>query len=187
LERDNGTRHLTQSISWLVLLLLIGIGEFVFVTVIGVKMVGIQPIATPTVNLQSTETPSATVNPDATLPASGTVPTLVVAGGDGCKAGVISWQDPVAGQELSGLVSLKGTVNTSDFGFYKYEYSQVGTDTWLTIQAGTAPVVENEIGKWDTSQITPGDYQLRLVVTDNKGQAASPCIVQVKVVAPKAE
>jgi hypothetical protein len=146
-------------------------------------MVGIQAIATPTVNLQSTETPAATANPEITLTPGGAIPTMAVSGGNGCKPDVINWIDPVANKELSGLVTLKGTVNTTDFGFYKYEYSALGSDSWLTIQAGTAPVVDGEIGKWDTSQITPGDYQLRLIVTDNKGQASSPCVVQVKVVA----
>jgi sulfur transfer complex TusBCD TusB component (DsrH family) len=181
LERDLGYRHLYQSISWLVFLTLIIAGEFVFVTFLGVKMVAMQPIATPTVNLQSTETPIISVNPAVTQTPGGAVLTAVPAEGNSCQAGVIEWSDPVAGQEISGLVTLKGTVNTPDFGFYKYEYAPIGSDSWLTIQAGTSPVMNNEIGKWDTSQMTPGDYQLRLIVTDNRGQASAPCIIQVRV------
>lgn len=184
LERDNGIKHLTQSVSLLVLLLILGFGEFIFITVIGVKLVGNQVLATPTLNLQSTETVSPALNSTSTPGADGSAPTLVVASGNGCIPGKISWTSPTAGQELQGMVELTGTANTPDFGFYKYEYAQAGSDTWITLQAGTAPVTEGKIGNWDTSQVTPGDYQLRLVVTDNSGQASPPCVIQVKVKAP---
>jgi hypothetical protein len=40
------------------------------------------------------------------------------------------------------------------------------------------------VGFWDTSTLTPGDYQLRLLVTDSQGQSYPPCVVPVRVSAP---
>jgi hypothetical protein len=56
--------------------------------------------------------------------------------------------------------------------------------SWLTIQAGEVITQESRLGYWDTTRLTPGDYALRLVVTDNQGQAADPCVIQVRVEAP---
>jgi hypothetical protein len=73
-------------------------------------------------------------------------------------------------------------VNISNFGFYKYEVAPQGSDTWATISAGRAIVNNGSLGRWDTTALTPGDYQLRLVVTDNQGQALQACVVPVRVV-----
>ena len=64
----------------------------------------------------------------------------------------------------------------------KYEIASLGSDNWSTIQAGGQVVVDGTLGLWDTTELTPGDYLLRLVVTDNQGQALPPCVVTVRVV-----
>jgi len=46
------------------------------------------------------------------------------------------------------------------------------------------PVREGRLGTWDTSALAPGNYMLRLVVTDNQGIALTPCVIQVVVDAP---
>ena len=91
---------------------------------------------------------------------------------------------PEPGQEVSGTVTLVGTVAIDNFGFYKYEVSPQGEETWSTISAGREPVQNGDIGLWDTSALTPGDYQLRLEVTDNQGQAYPACVIPVRVRAP---
>jgi hypothetical protein len=89
---------------------------------------------------------------------------------------------PKPGEEIKGSIELTGTVNISNFGFYKYEVAPQGSETWATISAGRNIVVNGPLGRWDTTAMTPGDYQLRLVVTDNEGQALQACVVPVRIV-----
>jgi hypothetical protein len=77
---------------------------------------------------------------------------------------------------------LIGTVDIPNFGFYKYEIAPAGSDTWATIAAGRSVVKDGPLGRWDTSALTPGDYQVRLVVVDNQGTILSPCVVPVRVI-----
>jgi hypothetical protein len=102
----------------------------------------------------------------------------------GCKPDEINLTSPEPGQEVSGTVQLIGTVDVDNFGFYKYEVAQQGTETWATISAGREIVRNGDVGLWDTSTLTPGDYQLRLEVTDNQGKPYPSCIISVRVIAP---
>ena len=78
-----------------------------------------------------------------------------------------------------------GTADIPNFGFYKYEYAPLGSDTWATIVADKKVVQDSNLGKWViTSTITPGDYQLRLVVSDNNGINFPACVIPVRIIAP---
>jgi hypothetical protein len=55
----------------------------------------------------------------------------------------------------------------------------------LPLRVGEQVVREGELGIWNTSNLTPGVYLIRLVVTDNLGNALAPCEIQVRVVAPQ--
>jgi hypothetical protein len=85
------------------------------------------------------------------------------------------------------LVTVAGTANIQNFAFYKYEYIPVSAGVpvagavWRAISAGTDPKVDEELGIWDTSIVTPGDYAFRLVVTDTAGNAPLPCVLTVRV------
>jgi hypothetical protein len=57
----------------------------------------------------------------------------------------------------------------------------------LTIQAQDEVKRETELGFWDTTQIEPGQYKLRLVVFDNLGTQREPCVVSVYVDEPSEE
>jgi hypothetical protein len=89
---------------------------------------------------------------------------------------------PAAGDEIKGTIELVGTVNVPNFGFYKYEVARLGSDTWATISADRNTVNNGKIGAWNTTALTPGDYQLRLVVTDNQGKVMPACVVPVRIV-----
>ena len=97
---------------------------------------------------------------------------------------MIEWQVPKANEALSATVELKGVVNVPNLGFYKYEFSQPGTNQWTTIAAGNTPLVSGTIGYWNTSQLPAGDYLLRLVVADNQNQLFPACIVSVRITKP---
>jgi hypothetical protein len=78
-------------------------------------------------------------------------------------------------------VILKGTATVPNFGFYKYEFAPIGTDVWSTVLANNKPVLDGELGNWDTSALVTGDYRLRLVVTDNQGNELPACIIPLRV------
>jgi hypothetical protein len=63
-------------------------------------------------------------------------PTVAIKLTEGCITGSVEWSSPKNGDEIGGKVQLLGTVNIPNLGFYKYEYSQPGTDVWSTIAAG---------------------------------------------------
>ena len=145
-------------------------------------------LTTPTLDLNITPSP---LPPAGTPGAAGTPgpnqtqqPTVVVKLTEGCTKGAVEWSSPKAGEEISGKVQLIGTVNIPNLGFYKYEFSQPGTDVWSTIAADNKNVVNALLGNWDTTLLVPGDYLLRLVVADNQNQLLPACVVSVRVVAP---
>lgn len=74
---------------------------------------------------------------------------------------------PLEGAGAAGLVPISGSATHPQFAFYElsFAYSPNPTDTWFTIAPrGTAPVVNEVLGRWDTSQISDGFYTLRLRV-----------------------
>jgi hypothetical protein len=73
---------------------------------------------------------------------------------------------PVSGQVVQGLVVVTGTISVLGFSSYElsFSYSQDETDTWFPIQTSTTPVFEGNLGTWDTTVLTDGDYNLRLRV-----------------------
>ncbi len=179
LEREMAQRRTNQAVAMLVILLLIGLGELVLSSFLAPGLPAASMLTTPTVNLLSV--PTNTLSPElvATLGAETSVATP---GTSGCIPGQIMLTFPEAASEVRGQITLKGTADIPNFGFYKYEVAPLGSDNWSTIQAGREVVVDGTLGLWDTTALTPGDYLLRLVVTDNQGQALPPCVVPVRVV-----
>lgn len=137
-------------------------------------------LVTPTLDFIST--PTGTLSPEFmtqfATQAQGAPPSNAA----GCTPGQIEITFPEPGTEIKGVIELTGTVDIQNFGFYKYEVAPGGSDTWATIAAGRTVVNEGSLGRWDTTALTPGDYQLRLVVIDNQGTSLSPCVVPVQVV-----
>ena len=105
----------------------------------------------------------------------------------GCQNPLATLTSPQEGASLAGLVAIEGTANTENFAFFKYEYIPISGGAaspeavWRAVSAGTKPVVEGQLGGWDTSLVTPGDYAFRLVVTDTAGNAPLPCVVTVHI------
>jgi hypothetical protein len=184
LEREIAQRKLTVALTWLILLVFLVIGEFVVASFVAPAIPNSMALPTPTLDFMAT--------PTVTLPAPGNATATVSPQGgltaepaaEGCTPGVIEWISPQAGDSLSGSVVLQGTINVPNLGFYKYEYNQVGEESWTTIAAGNEPKVGGEIGIWNTGQLIPGDYLLRLVVADNENQLFPACIVQVRITTP---
>lgn len=180
LEREFSVRRLGRSILASALLVVTFCVEFFIASFVIPGLPAEFFLATPTIDLLST--PTGTLSPElmtqfAGAPLQGSQPNAA-----GCAPGRVEIEFPTPGEEIQGVVELTGTVNIPNFGFYKYEVAPSGSDTWATIAAGNAPVTEGSLGRWDTTALTPGDYQLRLVVIDNQGTSLPPCIVPVQVV-----
>ncbi len=180
LEREFSARRLGRSAAISALIIIVLCGEFFIGSFIIPGLPADFFITTPTLDLIST--PTGTLSPQMMTQFSGVLPQTVAAGSTGCVPNQIMITFPEAGSEIKGAVELLGTVNISNFGFYKYEVAPAGSDTWVTISAQRTLVNNGSLGRWDTTSLTPGDYQLRLVVTDNQGQILPACIVPVRVV-----
>ncbi len=186
LERDIAQRKLNGAISILVLLTLMAAAEFLFTSFVFP--------AIPDVQVLPTETLSVLTTPTITLPViSGIKPTEQISTvlpqvtsqnspANGCVVGKLEFTFPKPTDEVSGVVEIKGSVNIPNLGFYKYEYSQSGSKTWITIAAGNGVKNNAVLGNWDTTQLTPGDYLLHIVVYDNKGVQLPVCETPVKIV-----
>lgn len=207
LEREIAQRRFSTALTVLILLVVLIFMEFFIVSFVAPSYPKIYAVSTPQMDLLATPTQTLPVAAQAVtaenssggesgLPGligqsstgqptgSATLEGMSQASQEGCTAGQIEWSYPKAGQEISATVELKGTVNVPDLGFYKYEFSKLGDDTWTTIAAGNQPKVDGQIGFWNTSQLDQGDYRLRLVVTDNQTHSFPACIITVRVIKP---
>ena len=182
LERSIAQRKLVSATTGLTLLLLLLIGEFLLITVVGPQMPSealsltptIDPFASPTATLSEAAAQANTPQPTPTVGQD----TLV----SECVEGVLEITSPEDGEEVSGTVEIIGTVNIADFGSYKYEFSTTGAVDWVTIAAGNQLKLDESLGFWFTSDLTPGIYLLQLVPLNNLGEELTPCIITVEVV-----
>lgn len=183
LERESAQARLNQAASVLVLLLTMAVAEFVLVSFVAPAVPGAIPLPTPTLDLLATPT----ITLPATTPGSGEPEGITesvtsdFSSQDGCIPGQIQISFPENGQEVSGVIGVVGSADIPNFGFYKFEIRRPDDPIWLTIQAGNTIVKGGRLGDWDTTRLTPGEYQLGLVVVDNEAKASLPCIVQVRV------
>ena len=156
----------------LILLVMVALSQFCFVSFVIPMLPSTTFIATPTANLAG--------NPAEGGEQTTAMPAVAPEGSEGCIPGQLMISSPAPNEEIKGRITIKGTINVENFGFYKYEYSE-GNDIWVTVAAGDKVVIDGDLGNWDLTQLTPGDYQLRLLVTDNTGQALPACSLPVKV------
>ncbi len=184
LEREIANRHMSQAISALSLVSILALAEFSLVIFLFPNIPWLAQYATPTMNPLLTQTSTFPLEFMETLGVVTPSDTTATPQTSGCIPGQIDITSPKPGDQIQGSVVLQGTANIPNFGFYKYEFSPVGTDVWATIVANNKPVQDGELGTWDTSAITPGDYQLRLVVTDNQGEELPACVIPVRIKAP---
>jgi hypothetical protein len=185
LEKETSQRAFNQGMTILILCGFLGLSLFIINTFVTPGVPGVQAVITPTVDLtQQAITPTATEDV-ITETTTGLIPTIASFFSKGCVPDQIEWTDPVDGDKVSGTVTLKGTVNVTDLGYYKYEFLAPGSDTWTTIAAGENKIVDQPLGgTWDTSELTPGDYQLHLVVFDHQDTQLPECTIKITIAAP---
>ncbi len=183
LEREVIHNTIRSSLTIIALVLLLGLTLFMLVSVLIIKFPGLIQLSTPTIDLISTPTIPLTEIAGTIVTPQGYDATLTAIAVTGCVPGQLEWTSPKNGDEINGSVELKGTVNIPNQGFYKYEYQQTGKEDWIPIAAGSKTILDDSLGgKWNTSQLNPGNYLLRLVVSDNQNNLLKPCTIQVKVI-----
>jgi len=180
LEKELSFQKVRVSGALFILLIMIGLSQFCLVTFIVPFLPANTFRPTPTADLL--QTPAATLS-SSDLTAQISIPATP-AGTVNCIPNQIMISSPLPGSAVQGKIVLAGTVNVPNLGFYKYEYAPQGSEIWATIAAGSAIVSNGELGVWNTSQLVPGDYQIRLLVSDSKGTSLPACIIPVRVIAP---
>ena len=184
LEREFSMRRLSQALIVSFFILFLFFGELFLTSFVVPSLPASDILITSTLDiLNQTE---GTLYGDPAVVATAVAPALGQSSeqSSGCVPDALILTAPEPGGDVSGTVTLVGTVDIDNFGFYKYEVSPQGAEAWATISAGRETVRNGDLGLWDTSTLTPGDYQLRLEVTDNQGQALPPCVISIRVSAP---
>lgn len=183
LERELAHRHISQALTALTLVALLAGSEVVLTAFLAPNLPAFSLLSTQTINPLTTQT--STIPPELlqTIGALTPQPTAT-AQVSGCVPGQIMITYPKPGDIIKGSIVLLGTANIPNFGYFYYEFSPAGSDTWQSIEGGNQAVQDGSLGKWDTSLITPGNYNLRLVVTDSQANLLPPCIVPLQITAP---
>jgi len=183
MERELSHRHTNQAVAGFSLIVFLVFAEIVLTIFLAPNMPALSMVVTPTMNPLNTQ--SYTLPPELLATIGIFTPeSTPTAQTSGCIPGQIMITSPRPGEVVKSQVKLVGTANIPNFGFYKYEFAPFGANVWLTIQANRKQKQNSELGSWDTSEVTPGDYYLRLVVIDNQGNALPPCVVPLRVSAP---
>jgi hypothetical protein len=180
LEKELSLQRVRISGAAVILLLMIGLSQFCLVSFVVPFLPGATFLLTPTADLLGT--PVSTLEPGVPTTEAGT--PAPPPGTTGCIPGQLIITSPAPGEEIGGKITLIGTVDLPNYGFYKYEFAQQGSEQWTTIAAGNKILHDEELGAWDPTALVPGDYQLRLIVTDNLGNLLPPCVVPVRLIAP---
>ncbi len=184
LEHEEAQRRLRRAFTGVVLTVGLALTVFALVTFAAPAQVGGIVLPTPTVDLLAaggTPTPGATPTPEGTPTP---LPTPVLDTG-GCVPDRVFISSPSTGDTISGEVTIEGTADIPNFGFYKVEFAPANEALFLTIGVGRAPRREAPlIEAWDTSHLPEGDYIIQLVVTDTQGEALPPCRVRVHIAPP---
>lgn len=182
LEREAAQSRVNSAATMVVLLILMAVAEFTVVTFVAPTLPGANLLPTATLDLLATPTttlPAPIQNPDQT---QGITPTPgEVAAAEGCTVGQVNLTYPLNGTRVSGNITVRGTADVVNFGFYTLQIAYPGDASWVPIQVGQQPVKNDTLSIWDTSSLTPGEYMLRLVVTDNVPNELPACTIQVTV------
>lgn len=185
MEREAAQSRLNSAATMIVILIIMAVAEFTVVTFVIPTVPSANPIPTNTLDLLATPTttlPAPTQNANQTPGVTATPGEIIAA--EGCVAGQVNLTSPLVGDRISGSVTIEGSAEITNFGFYTLQIARPGDTVWLPIVVGQRPIKNAELGTWETSTLSPGEYMLRLLVTDNVGTELTPCAIQVTVDPP---
>ncbi|MRS05542.1 hypothetical protein EG832_20350 [bacterium] len=181
LEKEIAQRKINAGLSLVLVSTLLAIGLFVINTFVTPSVPGVFQVATPTVDL--TAQPTLFIEtPMVEATSQGLIPTLSAFLNKGCVPGQVNWSYPLDGDGVSGQVELSGTVNITNLGYFKIEYSPIDQDNWIPIMAGRQVVENAPFGSlWNSADLTPGDYRIRIVVFTNQQEKLPECEIKILV------
>jgi len=81
---------------------------------------------------------------------------------------------PQPGEAIFGLITIEGSAAHPSFVYYElsFAYQPNPSDTWFPImQPIQTSITDGRLGIWDTTGITDGNYQLRLIVWLENGKS----------------
>ncbi len=183
LEQEVVQKRINSTTAYLAVIALLFIGQVLLVSVASVRYPGMYTLTTPTAGVLPTPTDFFQAMLAMEETPEGLEQTQTAVAMTGCIPQQIEWKSPTSGDEVTGSVTLSGTINVPNMGFYKYEYRQKGREDWTPIAAGNKVIIEGDLGgSWNTSELEPGLYELRIVVSDNQNNLFEPCVIEVKVV-----
>lgn len=181
LEKEFALRRMGQAIASVTLVVVLFCGEFITASFIIPSLPASFFLPTPTLDLFAT--PTGTISAELATQIALTPRSVATLGSaNGCVPDKLMIDSPKAGAEVKGKLDIQGTVNIPNLGFYKYEVAPLNSNVWATISAGRGVKINESLGGWDTTTLTPGDYQLRLWATDNQGNSLPPCVIPLRVV-----
>jgi hypothetical protein len=90
---------------------------------------------------------------------------------------------PKPGEALQGIVTITGTTALPGFtsAEVSFAYSHDKPEVWFLIQESQQAVTDGTIATWDTTTITDGVYDLRLVVNQADGNQPQVQVAGVRV------
>lgn len=90
---------------------------------------------------------------------------------------------PQEGQVVQGQVVISGSVTVLGFSSYElaFAYADDSTQTWFDLESSSSPIFESQLGTWDTSTLTDGDYNLRLRVFLLDGMVQETTVTGLRV------
>ena len=91
---------------------------------------------------------------------------------------------PQQGEAIFGLVTIEGSAAHPSFVYYElsFAFQPNPSDTWFPImQPIQTPVTDGRLGIWDTTGITDGNYQLRLMVWLENGNSLEAIVSDLRI------
>ena len=90
---------------------------------------------------------------------------------------------PQSGSVVEGIVEIRGSIPEEDFSSAKvsYSYAQGTEENWFLITRLDRAVQDDVLATWDTTTITDGNYQLKLVLKTSTGNTYEVIVKDIQV------
>lgn len=186
LEREEARQRAQAATRNLVALLVLALIVYILANIAAPNVMVVEEV-TPTPEVFLTPEPTPT---EFLLLYPSITPTLALAAGtppadtdvNGCEIIGTTITSPTAGQQVSGQVTVEGEANIIAFLQYRFELRGAGTQNeWVVVNTFTSPRPQGFLGTWDSTSLSEGDYELRLVVFRTDGVYLPPCTVPVSI------
>ena len=98
-------------------------------------------------------------------------------------ASFIQITNPLPGSAIQGMIQIIGQISVEDFANYAVEFSYQDNpqNTWFLINQSEEAILNGVLAVWDTSQISDGEYQIRIVLHQQNGNITVNHIPNIRV------